>query len=117
MSINTSKALQALRALLLIAIMALVLFAIGLANADKSEAWLARGPLYQYPSIGGTFKYGFWNVKVRSYYFKNRCHGSTVILNGARKPSIRTRGGRWSIATKYAVQTPRADDRYYYWRC
>ncbi len=50
--------------------------------------WLAYGPLYQYPSEGGTWQYGFWNAKVRSYYTVNRCHGSTVKLNGKTSRSV-----------------------------
>lgn len=29
--------------------------------------WLAYGPITQYPAEGGTWEYGFWDAKVRSY--------------------------------------------------
>ena len=38
--------------------------------------WLAYGPITQYPAEGGTWEYGFWDAKVRSYYTVDRCHGS-----------------------------------------
>ena len=50
-------------------------------RGDISRKWLAPGPITQYPHEGGTWEYGFWDVKVRSYYTVDRCHGSTVILN------------------------------------
>ncbi len=50
-------------------------------RGDISRKWLAPGPITQYPNEGGTWEYGFWDVKVRSYYTVDRCHGSTVILN------------------------------------
>lgn len=117
MSIDVSKVLQTLKALLLIAMIALVLFAIGLANANKAEAWLARGPIYQYPNTGGTWKYGFWNAQVRSYYWVNRRHGSTVKLNGSREISVCTRPGYRSKADLWAAQAWWHDDRYFYWVC
>lgn len=33
--------------------------------------WLAYGPITQHPAEGGTWQYGFWDAKVRSYYIKN----------------------------------------------
>ncbi|OKA07123.1 hypothetical protein ATP06_0214655 [Amycolatopsis regifaucium] len=85
--------------------------------APPAMAWLHPGPTTQYPSSGGTWQYGFWNVKVRSYYTVNRCHGSSVKLNGSLSRSADTRAGVRSTAEKYAVNTPGADDAYYYRTC
>ena len=78
---------------------------------------LAYGPLYQYPSEGGIWEYGFWNTKVRSYYTVDRCHGSTVELNGLQNRSVDTAAGKTSIAEKWAVNIPGSNDRYYYRVC
>lgn len=75
--------------------------------------WLAYGPITQYPAEGGTWEYGFWDAKVRSYYTVDRCHGSTVVLNGNTVRSVDTAAGEKSIAEKWAVQWPSHDDRYY----
>lgn len=79
--------------------------------------WLAYGPITQYPAKGGTWEYGFWDAKVRSYYTVDRCHGSTVVLNGNTVRSVDTAAGEKSIAEKWAVQWPSHDDRYYYRVC
>ena len=79
--------------------------------------WLAYGPITQYPAEGGTCEYGFWDAKVRSYYTVDRCHGSTVVLNGNTVRSVDTAAGEKSIAEKWAVQWPSHDDRYYYRVC
>lgn len=79
--------------------------------------WLAYGPITQYPAEGGTWEYGFWDAKVRSYYTVNRCHGSTVVLNGNTVRSADTAAGKKSIAEKWALQWPSHDDRYYYRVC
>ena len=79
--------------------------------------WLAYGPSTQYPAEGGTWEYGFWDAKVRSYYTVDRCHGSTVVLNGNTVRSVDTAAGEKSIAEKWAVQWPSHDDRYYYRVC
>ena len=84
---------------------------------DISPLWLAYGPITQYPAEGGTWEYGFWNAKVRSYYTVDRCHGSTVILNGNEVRSADTQPGKKSIAEKWALQWPSNDDRYYYRVC
>ena len=86
-------------------------------RGDISRKWLARGPITQYPHEGGTWEYGFWNAKVRSYYTVDRCHGSTVELNGNQSRSIDTRAGERSIAELWAVQHPRHVDQYYYRVC
>ena len=78
--------------------------------------WLAYGPLYQYPSEGGTWEYGFWNAKVRSYYTVNKCHGSTVKLNDKQSRSIDTASGKKSIAELWAVQSD-SNDQYFYRVC
>ena len=87
------------------------------ATAPAANAWLNPGPSYQYPSNGGTWEYGFWNVKVRSYYTVNRCHGSSVRLNGNLVRSVDTAKNKKSIAEKTAVNTPGGDDQYYYRTC
>ena len=79
--------------------------------------WLAYRPITQYPAEGGTWEYGFWDAKVRSYYTVDRCHGSTVVLNGNTVRSVDTAAGEKSIAEKWAVQWPSHDDRYYYRVC
>lgn len=78
---------------------------------------LAYGPLYQYPAEGGTWEYGFWNLKVRSYYTVKKAHGSTVKLDGKTSRSVDTAAGKKSIAELWAVQTPGAQDSYYYRIC
>jgi hypothetical protein len=85
--------------------------------APTAQAALHPGPTTVHPSQGGTWQYGFWNVKVRSYYNTNRCHGSSVRLNGSLARSIDTAAGHTSIAEKYAVNTPGADDSYYFRNC
>ncbi|RTE49926.1 hypothetical protein EKN07_05155 [Actinobaculum sp. 352] len=80
-------------------------------------AWLAYGPLKQYPVEGGTWEYGFWNARVRSYYTVGRCHGSTVRMDNRTKESIRTKAHQKSVAELWAVQHPWAKDRYNYWIC
>ncbi|MEK5332223.1 lactococcin 972 family bacteriocin [Lysinibacillus sp. FSL W8-0992] len=84
---------------------------------DVSRKWLAPGPITQYPNEGGTWEYGFWNAKVRSYYTVDRCHGSTVELNGNQSRSVDTVAGKTSIAELWAVQYPTHVDRYYYRVC
>lgn len=79
--------------------------------------WLAYGPITQHPAEGGTWQYGFWDAKVRSYYTVSRCHGSTVELNGNQVRSVDTAPGYTSIAEKWALQWPSHDDRYYYRVC
>ncbi|MCS1382011.1 lactococcin 972 family bacteriocin [Lysinibacillus sphaericus] len=86
-------------------------------RGDISRKWLAPGPITQYPHEGGTWEYGFWDVKVRSYYTVDRCHGSTVELNGNRSRSADTAAGQKSIAELWAVQYPTHVDRYYYRVC
>lgn len=78
--------------------------------------WLASGPLRQYPSEGGTWEYGFWNAKVRSYYTVNRCHGSTVKLDRKTSRSVNTASGKKSIAELWAIQS-NSKDRYFYRVC
>lgn len=80
-------------------------------------AWLSPGPITQYPSAGGTWQYGFWNAKVKSYYTVNRCHGSTVQLNSEQVRSADTASGQTSIADKYAVNYWGNNDAYYYRTC
>lgn len=86
-------------------------------GSNVSAAWLAQGPITQYPSDGGTWTYGFWDVKVRSYYTVNKTHGSSVKLNGTNHRSIDTASGKKSIAEAYAVNIPSNDDHYYYRIC
>lgn len=80
-------------------------------------AWVMPGSNTQYPSEGGVWEYGFWDVKYRSYYTVNRCHGSTVISGDRTSRSIDTASGETSIAELWAVNNPWADPHYYYRVC
>jgi Bacteriocin (Lactococcin_972) len=106
------------RTLAIMAVLAIALLASSLAYPGVAEAWLNKGPIYQYPEAGGTWKYGWWDKKVRSYYIVRFSHGSTVVLNGNRQRSICTAGNRWSVAKKAAyLQGPSQTDKYYYRLC
>lgn len=98
-----------------VAVSAMALVAMG--TASPAVAWLHPGSTTQYPSAGGTWEYGFWNAKVRSYYTVNKSHGSSVIYNGDLVRSACTASGQKSIAEKYAVNTAGATDEYYYRTC
>ena len=78
--------------------------------------WLANGPKRQYPSEGGTWEYGFWHAKVRSYYTVKRCHGSTVKLDSKTSRSVNSASGKKSIAELWAIQS-NSKDRYFYRVC
>ncbi len=86
-------------------------------GAAPAMAYLHLGSETRYPSSGGTWKYGFWDAKVRSYYTVNQNHGSSVIYNGDLTRSICTASGQTSVATDYAINTPGATDEYYYRTC
>lgn len=86
-------------------------------NSEGVETcWLANGPKRQYPSEGGTWEYGFWSAKVRSYYTVKRCHGSTVKLDSKISRSVNTASGKKSIAELWAIQS-NSKDRYFYRVC
>lgn len=86
-------------------------------NSEGVETcWLASGPKRQYPSEGGTWEYGFWNAKVRSYYTVKRFHGSTVKLDSKISRSVNTASGKKSIAELWAIQS-NSKDRYFYRVC
>lgn len=87
------------------------------AGAAPAQAYLHLGSSTQYPSSGGTWQYGFWDAKVRSYYTVNRCHGSSVRYNGDLARSVDTASGVKSIAEKWAYNSPGAVDEYYYRTC
>lgn len=110
MSTKTLKSLPVVMAL------AIALLSTGLANPGGAGAWLAQGPLYQYPSEGGTWQYGFWNARVRSnYHHPSECHRSTVEYNGNQQRSVDTRAGYYSYASIGAYNAWYNDDAYYYW--
>ena len=85
-------------------------------EGEIQPAWLGYGPITRYPAEGGTWEYGFWNAKVRSYYTVKRCHGSTVKLNDKTSRSIDTASGYTSKAELWAIQH-NGNDRYYYRVC
>lgn len=92
------------------------------AVAAPAQAWVSVGQRTQYPSSGGTWNYGFWDVKLRSYYTVNRCHGSTVIryIDGnetSRSRSVNTAANQRSIAEITTVNSPGLEASYYYRTC
>lgn len=78
--------------------------------------WLnPDGKHTQHPAEGGTWEWGFWDAKIRSYYTHNsRAHRSSVSLNGDTVRSINTAAKKKSIAEKYAVNYWGNNDAYYY---
>lgn len=77
---------------------------------------MAPGPLYQYPAAGGTWQYGFWDVRVRSNYLHpSVCHHSTVEYNGNQQRSVDTRAGYYSYASIGAYNAWYNNEGYYYW--
>lgn len=105
-----------LKALPVMVLLAISLMGFGLANPGGAGAWLAQGPLYQYPQDGGgTWEYGFWNIRVRSNYNTNVCHRSTVEYNGNQQRSVNTRAGYYSYASIGAYNAWYNNDEYYYW--
>jgi hypothetical protein len=84
------------------------------ARGAAMPAWLSYGPVTVYPAAGGTWQYGFWDAKVRSYYWLGQNHRSTVILNGTTHRSICTSAGAKSVAEAWAIQWWGGDDTYYY---
>lgn len=89
----------------------------GIESSMMKPTWVSPGKNVQYPSQGGTWEYGFWNVKYRSYYTVKRCHGSTVISGDRKSRSVDTASGRTSIAELWAINNPGADPHYYYRVC
>lgn len=92
------------------------------AVAGPAQAWVNPGTNTQYPSSGGTWQYGFWDVKLRSYYTVNKCHGSTVIkyIDGkesSRSRSVDTSSGQKSIAEISTLNSSGLEASYYYRTC
>ncbi len=105
-------------ALRLVAASALASVALGTAGTGTAQAWLKQGPVTAYPSAGGKWTYGFWDAKVRSYYYHStKCHGSTVVYNGSAKRSIDTAPGYTSRVDTWAYNLWYNDDAYYYRTC
>jgi hypothetical protein len=91
---------------------------ITMTTSGPASAWLSIGKTTVHPAEGGTWSYGFWDAKVRSYYYHSRVtHGSTVVYNGERAQSVCTAVGYTSSATKWALNLPGTSDDYYYRVC
>lgn len=79
--------------------------------------FVTPGPHTQYPSDGGTWEYGFWSAKFRSYYTVNKCHGSTVRDGDRESRSIDTKANSRSIAELWGLNNPNANPQYFYRVC
>ncbi|MBT1618126.1 MULTISPECIES: lactococcin 972 family bacteriocin [Curtobacterium] len=90
--------------------------------AMTSQAWESVGWKTQYPSSGGTWKYGFVDVALRSNYTVSKCHGSTVektvdgkVTNSSR--SVDTASGKTSVAAVTTTNGAALGGNYYYRVC
>ncbi|MCS6711600.1 hypothetical protein JSY14_06005 [Brachybacterium sp. EF45031] len=91
-------------------------------SVTGASAWESVGLKTRYPSVGGTWQYGFSNAALRSYYTVNKCHGSSVqktengkIVNTSR--SINTASGKKSIAEIATLNYASLDGNYFYRTC
>lgn len=119
MRVKATRANNVLRIVSLAVMFATVVSASSLVKPTPAAAWLHLGQTTQYPSAGGKWTYGFWDAKVRSYYYHpDRCHGLSVVYNNnSLVRSIDTAPGYTSIAEQWAINYPQAYDAYYYRVC